>query len=73
MADGNGIGTNKATAGSVGAGGGAGIGGAVATLILAAMHNTDPTVAVALSTVLSAVIGAGGAYLAAYLTPHGGA
>ncbi len=74
MADGNGsIGTGKATAGSAGGAAGVGLGGAVAALVISLWWpHADPATAVNLSTVFNAVIGAAGAYLAAYLTPHGG-
>lgn len=62
---------NKAIGGAVGGAGASGVGGAVATLVVSIWwKNADPGTVAALTTLINAVIGAGGAYLGAYLTPH---
>lgn len=59
------MGPNKAIA----AGAGSGLGGAVATIIMATVwKNADPAVASALTTLMTGAV----AMAAAYLTPHGG-
>jgi hypothetical protein len=62
---------NKAVGGATGTAGGIGIGGAIATIVVARWwRDADPNTAVALATIVNVALGAAGAYLGAYLTPH---